>query len=110
MRSASSASVPLPAGQRLGLQQVRRDDGREREQPVDEGFDRVVLEQLRAGARNHHRVDDERHRVLGEEVGDGLDQLAREEHPGLRRVHADVVEDRLELRPDEARAAAPGLR
>ena len=93
---APRAAVPR---QRLGLRQVRRDDRREREQPVDEHVDRVVLEQLRARARDHHRVDDQRHTVHGEEVGDRLDQLAREEHPRLRRVDADVVEDGLELRP-----------
>ena len=32
-----------------------------------------------------------------EKVGDGLDQLTREQHPGLRGVDADVGEDRLEL-------------
>jgi hypothetical protein len=37
----------------------------------------------------------------GEEVRHGLDQAAREEHARLGRVHADVVEDRLELRDDE---------
>ena len=38
-----------------------------------------------------------------EEVGNGLDQARGEEHPGLRRVDADVVEDRVELRGDELR-------
>ena len=38
-----------------------------------------------------------------EVVRDRLDQRAREEHPGLRRVDADVVEDRVELRAHELR-------
>ena len=38
-----------------------------------------------------------------EVVGNGLDQLTREEHPCLGRVDADVVEDRLELGGDEVR-------
>ena len=63
-------------GERLGLHQVRRDDRREREQPVDEHLDGVVLEQLRARARDHDRVDDQRHAVHGEKVGDRVDQLA----------------------------------
>ena len=66
-------------------------------------LDRVVLEQLRARARDHHRVDDERHRVLLEVVRDRLDQPPREEHPGLRGVDADVREHRVELRDDELR-------
>ncbi len=53
----------VDAGQRLRLGQVRRDDRREREEPPTSALDRVVLEQLRARARDHHRVDDERHRV-----------------------------------------------
>ena len=48
------------SGERLGLHQVRRDHRRERKQPVDERLDGVVLQQLRARARDHHRVDDER--------------------------------------------------
>ena len=102
MRSASSCLRPAP-GQRLGLHQVRRDHGREREERSTSDLDGVVLEQLRAGARDHHRIDDERYPVLGEEVGDGLDQLAGEEHPGLGGVDADVGEDGLELGLDEAR-------
>ena len=42
--------------------------------------------------------------MRGEIVGDRLDQPAREEHPGLRRVDADVAEDRVELRAHELRA------
>ena len=55
------AAAPLAPGERLRLGQVRRHDRREREQPLDERLDRVVLEQPRARARDHHRVDDERH-------------------------------------------------
>ena len=46
-------------------------------QPAHEHLHRVVLEELRAGGGDHHRVDDERHRVAGEEVGDGLDDPLR---------------------------------
>ena len=49
-----------PAGERLGLEQVRRHDRRQREEPPHEHVDRVVLEQLRARARDHDRIDDER--------------------------------------------------
>ena len=50
----------LDLAERLCLVEVRRDDGREREEPRHEGLDRVVLEQLRTAGRDHHRVDDER--------------------------------------------------
>src|SRR5205823_6296977 len=43
----------------------------------------------------------ERNPAAVEEVGHRLDQPAREEHARLGRVHADVVEDRLELCDDE---------
>src|SRR5204863_4563855 len=36
-------------------------------------------------------------------VSNHLDQRAGKEHPGLRSVDSDVVEDRLELRPNELR-------
>ena len=70
----------------------------------DEDADGVVLEQRRSRGRHHHRVDDEGHGPLREEAGDGLDDAGAEEHPRLRRVDADVVEDRLELR----RGRTPG--
>ncbi len=91
------------AGQRLRLGQVRRHDRREREEPLDQRLDGVVLQQLRARARDQDRVDDERDGVPLEELRDRLDDRAREEHPGLRGVDADVVEDRVELGADEVR-------
>ena len=50
-----------------------------------------------------HRIDHERNAVHAQEIGDGVDQLAREEHPRLGRVDSDVGEDSLELRLDELR-------
>ena len=86
------------AGERTGLVQVRRHDGRERKEPLDQRLDGVVLEELRARGSDHHGIDDERHGMAGQEVGDGLDDRSAEEHPRLRRVDADVVEHDLELR------------
>ena len=100
----------VETGERPRLEQVRRHDRRQREQPPDQRFDRVVLEQLRAGARDHDGVDDERHRVLLEIVGDRLDHGAREEHPRLRGIDADVVEHCVELLRARRRAAARGWR
>ena len=58
------ATRAVETGERLRLHEVRRHDGCEREEPADERVDSVVLEQLRAGARDHHRVDDERRRMV----------------------------------------------
>src|SRR2546426_6176202 len=58
------------------LLQVRRDDGREWKQPPHQGLDRVVLQELCAGARDHHRIDDQWHVATIEEARDALDQLA----------------------------------
>ena len=85
------------------LHQVRGDDGREREQPIDERLDGIVLEQLRAGARDHDRIDHERNAVHAQEIGDGVDQLPREEHARLCGIDSDVGEHGLELRLDELR-------
>ena len=89
--------------ERNRLEQVRGHDGCERKEPPDEHLDRVVLEQRGARAGDHHRVDDERHLMTLEVPGNRLDQSAREEHPRLRGVDADVVEHGLELREDEFR-------
>ena len=53
--------------------QVRRHHRGERQQPAHEHLDRVVLEELRAGGGHHHGIDDERHRVVGEKIRNGLD-------------------------------------
>ena len=46
-----------------------RDHQREREQSRLERLHRVVLQQLRARARDHDRIDHERHGMAGEKVG-----------------------------------------
>ena len=101
-RSASSRFGPV-ADEQPRLDLVRRHHGCEGEEPRDQRCDGVLLQQPRARARDHHRVDHERHRMLGEEVRDRLDHRRREEHPRLGRVNADVVEDRLELGAHELR-------
>ena len=95
------AARAVEAGERDRLVEVRRHDGRERKETRDQRVDRVVEQQLRARARDHHRVDDERHAALMQEVRDGVDDRLREQHPRLRGVDADVVEDGVELRADE---------
>ena len=84
------------------LVQVRRHHRREWEQSLDEHRDGVVAEELRTGGGDHHRVDDEQDRWT-EEVGDRLDDRRAEEHPRLRGVDADVVEEHLELLSDDLR-------
>ena len=51
------------AGESLRLAQVGGDHRREREQLLDQRRDRVLAQQARTRARDHHRVDDERDRV-----------------------------------------------
>ena len=89
-----------PTRKRLRLAQVRRHDGRERKQARYERLDRVVLQQLRTRARDHHRIDDKRD-VSAPQAKSAtvVDQRAREEHPGLRGVDADVVEDQRRAAP-----------
>ena len=99
----STPVLHVEPGERLRLAQVRRHDGRERKEAPDERVDGVVLEQLRAGARDHHGIEDERDMSRVQDCGHGLDDRGREEHPGLRRVDADVVEDGVELRAHERR-------
>src|SRR6266545_6610125 len=61
----------------LGLLQVGSHNRRERKEPRDERLDRVSLQKLRAGARNHDGVDDEGNAASVEIVGDRVDQLTR---------------------------------
>ena len=91
----------LDPGERGGLVQVRRHDRREGEEPPDEHVDRVVSEELRPRGSDHDRVDDQGNRSAVEKVRDRLDDRSAEEHPRLRRVDADVLEERLELCADE---------
>ena len=96
-------SLLLDPCKNLRLGEVRRHHRREGEKPLDQRLDGVGLEQLSTGARDHHRIDDQRYEPAFQKIGDGLDQAGGKEHPGLRRVDADVVEDRLELRGHELR-------
>ena len=93
------------AGERLRLREVRRHDRREREEPRDERIDGVCP---RAAARRRSRPAPGRRRAArgcgSSAVGDGLDHRAREEHPGLRGVDAEVGEDRVELRASRTSA------
>ena len=57
-----------------------------------------------AGGRDHDRVDREEAQVAAAGAIDGqLDECARAQHAGLRRVDGDVVEDRVVLVGDEVR-------
>ena len=74
-RSASSRRDAVAAGERLapraGSASRRSRAGRAAPTSASTASS---CEQPRARARDHHRVDDERHRMLREEVGDRLDQ------------------------------------
>jgi hypothetical protein len=81
----------------LCLGKVGGDDRGQREEQADQRLDRVLLEQPRPGARDHHRIDDERTGMRREHIRHDLDQRSREQHPRLGRVGAEVVEHRFQL-------------
>jgi hypothetical protein len=87
----------------LCLGQIRRHDGREREQPVDERLDGIVLKEPGAAGRDHDRIDYEGHGMVGEELRHRFDHRTREQHPRLGGIDPDVVPDCLELLADELR-------
>jgi hypothetical protein len=91
------------ACERLGLHQVGRDHGGEREEPGDERVDGVLAEEAGPRAGDHHGVDDERRGMRREILRDGLDDRRGEKHSRLCAVDADVREDRVELSDDELR-------
>jgi hypothetical protein len=98
------------SGQSARLVQIRSNHGCKREEPVDENCNGVVEQEFRPGGSHHDRIDDERKRVLPEEVGDRRDDRPAEEHPRLGCVDADVVEDGAELRTDEVRRQLVNIR
>jgi hypothetical protein len=98
------AGVGGQVRERGGLGQVRRHDGRAREQLGAERPLGLGREQPRARLGHHHRVDDQRR--VGEQrerLGDGRDRGRVAEHPGLDGVGADVVGDRPHLGDDRRR-------
>ena len=72
---------------------------------------RVVLQQLGAAGGDHHRVEhDVRGPMLLERVGHGIDHLGVGEHAELHRADVEVVEAGVDLRAQEADAAARARR
>ena len=95
------AARARPAGQSLRLEEVRRHDGRKRKKTGNECLDRIVSEEPRTGAGDHHRVDHE-WQVPGREcVRNRLDHLTREEHAGLRRIGSEIAEHGVQLCANE---------
>ena len=92
-------------GQHARLRQVGRDDGRQRQQLVDDRLARLVVEQHGARLGDHHRVDHDRRVPLDEleRVADGADRLRGPQHPDLDGVDADVVRHGPDLRDDHLR-------
>ena len=103
-RRASLASPASTA--RLG--DVRRDDGRPREDQLDAARRGASAP---AAARRTRRPSPGRAttgvpgRQLVERARDGLDRRDVAEHPDLHRVDAEVLGDRADLRRDDLRAA-----
>ena len=109
IRSASSRLVPVPASAsasiRFGVTTVASGNSRSTSASTASSWSSFAPELATITGSTTSGT-----RCTAEEVGDGVDQLAREEHARLRRVDADVGEDRLELRLDERRRAAPARR
>jgi hypothetical protein len=88
-------------GQRLGLGKVGGHHGGQREQPRDQDSDGGGQQQPAARTGHHDRVDHQGQIPGLQRVGHGLDQRLGEQHAGLDRVGAEVVEDGVDLRAHE---------
>ena len=88
------------AGEPLRFVAVRGHEGRAIEEAFDEGRSEIVLLEPRADGRDHHRVDDDGERGAPQAVRDRPDDVCGVQHPGLRRPHIEVVQDRAQLFPN----------
>jgi hypothetical protein len=90
------------AEQQFRFRQVRRDDRGHRQQPRPQRIQCVVREQLGTGRRHHHRIEHDGHGAMRrEQSGDGVDHACRRQHAELHRAHVEIVEARIDLRPQE---------
>src|SRR5690554_4802035 len=80
------------------LVEIRREDGREREELVLKSGDGAIFKEARAGGRDHHGIEDDRRRTaLAEHLPHHLDRLGVGEHPDLYRADLEIVEEGVEL-------------
>jgi hypothetical protein len=86
------------AGEDLGLGNVGRDDGRQRQQLLCQRLDGVRLQEPGPGGRDHDGV---LHDPLGlvepQPFGNCFNELRRGDHPDLHGIRADVREDAVDL-------------
>ncbi len=78
-------------GKYAGFGQVRRGDGRQRQQAFAQGVAHFVLAQAATTTGTQHRVADQRQvRVGGQQFGDSVDHFDRTEHAQLDGGHRRV--------------------
>jgi hypothetical protein len=87
----------LAARQRRKLRQVRSYDRRNIHQ-LPKGGDRGLVGQDRAARRDHHGIEDDRHPLeTPQPLRDCTGGIGRTDHADLHRIHADVVDDGIDL-------------
>ena len=103
-----------PTADALGFGEVRRQQGRQREEPLQVLYG-IGIEQRVAALRDHDRIEHDRRSHMsrggrggrrspgGKQAGrDRVDDRAAGEHPDLHRVDARIGEDGIDLRRHEA--------
>ena len=112
-RACGSAQIArrvaiVQAGQRLGLGHIRRDDGRERQQPRRAAPRprprRAAARRSSRPSRCRARRSASRCRSIASATASTIARVG--EHADLRRVRAEVGDDRVDLRRDQIRAAS----
>ena len=93
------------AGEDLRLGQVGGGDGRQGEQLGAEGLDGVVGQELGPAGGDHDGVDhDVGGVVIGQALGDDVDEGGGRDHADLHRVGVDVGEHGVDLLAQKVRA------
>ena len=87
--------------QDLGLGHVQGDNVSQGHQVRDQRIDSLLLDETRAAGGNHDRVEHHVARLMETQtLGDDVDDLDGGDHADLHRFGADILEHRIDLRPD----------
>ena len=90
--------------QHLGLRHVRGDNVSQGHQVRDQRIDSLLLDETRAAGGHHDRVDHHVARLMEKQtLGDDVDDLGGGDHADLHRFGTDILEHRIDLRPDHFR-------
>ena len=91
-------------GQSGRLIEIRRHQLGQGQQPLVQSRLRAWLQQRRAAARDHHRVDHQLQPApLGQALGHRIDDRPRKQHPGFHRTHRQAGKHGIQLRLDHTR-------